>query len=203
MQKIEAGNYRPKYNYLNIFSDFLYRRSGFTLAAVFSVATVLYFFLVIAPLAGKIVAGSPGTIVLDARFGYSHTEAIHFLRLIGNPGLKTYLAMSGLWDNIYPLLYATSISLILSLIYRNITKPGTLIRRVNILPLAVMVIDWCENTLEVRLIEQYYESQTVNDTLAQVASSVTIIKWVLLSLIILVFITGLIILIVRRIRRAR
>ena len=60
-----------------------------------------------------------------------------------------------------------------------------------VVPLLAMVADWSENFIEIMMINNYLDSNTISQNLVSVGSGINMLKWVFLSLTYLIILVGI------------
>ena len=58
-------------------------------------------------------------------------------------------------------------------------------------PLLAMAADWAENFVEILMINDYFESNTISATLVSLGSGINMVKWILLTLTYVIIVIGI------------
>jgi hypothetical protein len=136
---------------LSKLSRLLYSRvRGWLILALF-VAFVV-FEAVTLPLI-KAVPGS-GIESLDAQFFYTPEKAFSTVAAYGDAGrfwIRIYLT----WDTVNPILYTLTFSLIISWIFQRSIRPGSILLKLNVLPVGAGLFDLLENICIISLLAVY------------------------------------------------
>ncbi len=120
--------------------------------------------------------------MLDLELFYSKENVIRNFNAIGSDGRSVYVLSSLILDTLYPILYT---SLILGA-YIKLFKSSELILYI---PLIAFSFDILENVQITRLILNF---PNVSETHVYLASMATSLKWIAISIAILVLIYGII-----------
>jgi len=122
----------------------------------------------------------PADKVLDLKFGYSVQEAYEAIGLLDFESRETY--RFGLWalDLPYMIIYGLLFSGLLYKIWKT--------QKVLILTLGVVLMDFFENLMVLRILKIY---PLENQLLATLASLFTTCKWLLVGLMVLTILYGL------------
>jgi hypothetical protein len=127
--------------------------------------------------------------VLDTHFYYTPDQVHQYFSRLGRPGRELYALSEVTLDLLYPLLYGTFLSLILSWLYTRLFPAGGHFRLLPLIPLAGVLADLGENLSLVVLLLAYPISLS---WLVYVANLYTLSKWFagLLSLFLILLGTG-------------
>jgi hypothetical protein len=134
-------------------------------------------------------AGSGGTGPIDLRFFYSPDEAYRMIESYGEDGRRNYALVESTVDIVYPLTYATLLSLILTFAYRRVAGPDHPLQQARLLPYGVMLVDFSENAGIVTMLLRYPARY---NALARLTSVFTLTKWLGFAVIIVLTLGGLI-----------
>jgi hypothetical protein len=161
------------------------------------VALELLMTAVVLPLAqARIQALSGGVGQLDLRFSYSPAEVYAALVAYGPAGRDFYVRVDLTADMAYPIIYSLFFSLTITYFLRRQGAVRPVLLRLALVPFAAMIADYLENACLVALLLSY---PARIDTLAQVSSLFTSIKWVLAAVsLALLIISGAAVVILRR-----
>ena len=119
--------------------------------------------------------------MIDLYFSYSSTEVFKSFYQMGEEGRYFYFYSTLILDTIYPILYT---SLILGA-YANLFKNQSYIL---LIPLLAFILDILEN-INISYMNLNY--LMLNETQVMVASNITSLKWIAISIMIFLLIYGL------------
>jgi hypothetical protein len=156
-------------------SNWLYRVSTGLIALISLVIFILFITLILPDQSSKLEmrigsAGSP-----DTSFIYSATELYHFAEVYGETGREAYVRARFSFDLIWPLVYTLFLSTSISWVLSRAFTPGSMWKRVNLVPILGLVFDYLENLSTSLVMLRYPDRTAVVDILAPVF---TLIKWV-------------------------
>jgi hypothetical protein len=154
-----------------------------SLATSSSVAFVLYSFLILEPV-GKCFMVEDGSNSLGLTFSYTLQMVQDFFELRTQNQLECYVDFLQIWDVMYAGIYAAMYCFWIMYFYHDR-------RAFLVVPVLAMVADWAENFVEIMLINNYLDSNTISETLVSVGSGLNMIKWVFFSLIYLILAVGI------------
>ncbi len=136
--------------------------------------------------------------LLDTRFGYSAEEAYREIGGYGSAGRQAYRQFIWTVDLAFPLMSAALYMLVISAALRNLLPAGSGWRRLNLLPLITMAMDYGENFSVDLLLARYPEEVA---WAAALASIFTRLKWLAVGLVSTVAVISLAAWAVNRLRR--
>lgn len=110
--------------------------------------------------------------ILDAETFYTAEQAYVRLASFGEQGRQTYQLVH-LGDMVYPAVLGAFMAITLSLLLRRITPQNSAWRKLNLLPIANMLMDYLENVL-LMVVVALFPAHT--DALAGAAGVVTLAK---------------------------
>lgn len=110
---------------------------------------------------------------LDTRLSYSTEEVKLLFDKLTEEGRNIYLFITGKIDMIYPLIYGLLFTLLLANLLKKLTRPGSKIILVSLLPLVGMLFDYLENVNIIRLLNSY---PTLSEEHVQWGEQVTRLK---------------------------
>ncbi len=132
------------------------------------------------------LAGQPlGPI--DLLIGYNPVRIERMIAAYGAEGRAIYARGELTTDLIYPIIYSLLFCVILSLLFRN--RPNALFRRVNLLPLVILLLDLLENACIVYLLGHY---PSTSITVASLCSLITNVKWAVSAIVVGLTLYGLV-----------
>ena len=154
-----------------------------SLATGSTVAFVLYSFFILEPV-GKCFMVKDGSNSLGLTFSYTLQMVQDFFEVRTQNQLECYVDFLQIWDVMYAVIYASMYCFWIMYFYHNR-------RALLVVPVLAMVADWAENFVEIILINNYLDSNTISETLVSVGSGLNMIKWVFFSLIYLILAVGI------------
>ena len=123
--------------------------------------------------------------ILDLQFNYTPERARAILSEYNEAGRDFAAKFSLIGDTLYPIVYTFLFLIMASWLFKSLAAYGFRIRYVHLLPLLVMIADYCENAGIITMLKAY---PGFSDTLVIITSFFTSLKWSLLVL--LAFILG-------------
>ena len=137
---------------------------------------------------------------LGTSLGFGQAEILAFLAERSNQQINAYISFNLIWDSLFALIYGVMYVFWVSLLFKPYSqKFGVL----NLLPFGQVVFDWLENFGLATLSKQYLADGTVSSTTAQFASITSTIKWGFSLLVYGVILVGIVMRIVRAVKRRR
>jgi hypothetical protein len=109
----------------------------------------------------------------DTRFAYSYAEILEVFNTLGSEGLGAWLLAHSL-DFIFPLTYSFSIAFAISMLVRRLFPEKGRLMKLNLLGLLGGLADYIENML---VASQALSYPNLSQTIIQVSSIVTTLKW--------------------------
>ena len=180
--------------------DLLYSVTGWRIFAV-AVIAYLVFGAYIMPhglmriqeLSGKKVE------VMDLQYTYTPERAREIISAYTDES-RAYAAQFNLIaDSAYPVVYTFLFLIMMAGLFRAISAYGWHAGYLHLLPLPVMLADYCENSCIIRMMHSY---PNFSDGLVRLSSACTTIKWSLLGLEVLLIIGALGILAYHRMKKS-
>jgi hypothetical protein len=172
---------------LSSFSVFLYRVASWKLLLLTVLLFALFPTYILKNLAARMNAAAGHEVgPIDLVFGYDPARVIRMVAAYGSEGRAIYAQGEMTADIAYPIVYTFMACVILSLLFRNRTYVP--FRAVNVLPVAILIIDLIENACIVFLLRAYPRSSVA---LASFCSAVTNLKWVVLFAVVGLILYGL------------
>jgi hypothetical protein len=130
-----------------------------------------------------------GKVSLDAQFFYTPETAFAAVASYGDAGRARMIWIHLIWDFIFPVLYTAFLSLFMSWLFQRGFKPGSKLRKLNVLAIAGGSFDLLENIGIVTMILVYPAQPAV---VAWLSTVFTMGKWSLGVVIILLLLIGLV-----------
>lgn len=171
-------------------------KMNWTMALVSTTAMILYAWLVMGNIGDQIQNRdlSKGAI-LDMKFGFTYQEALFTLSQLSDKGLKAYLRLLTIWDNIFPILYGWMYFTWLKIIFNKKATNTPALRWIYWFPLLPVIADWGQNFAIARMISEYSQSATLENANVHLASLISQLKWGLSYANYALLITGLFIIV--------
>ena len=116
---------------------------------------------------------------LDLYFSYSPDQAYEYLSGLGAKGRSAYARMELTTDLLFPVVYSLALIVALVMTARRALPPESRLQYLRFFPLLIVIADWCENLSLAAVIHAYPDQL---DAVVTAASLFTSLKWVLLSL---------------------
>jgi len=177
-------------------TDALYRITG---RNAFIIALMVYavFGLYVMPQGlAKIQALSGREVkVLDLQYAYTPVQARAWLSEYTDVSREYAARFDLVEDSVYPVVYTALFLVMISWLCRSLEMYGLRLRYLLLLPLAVMLIDYCENQGNAHMLRSY---PYFSDRVAVFTSALTTAKWTLVGIEGLVLIVGVCVLVYYR-----
>ena len=157
----------------------LYFAIGFTLAFFF------YLTFVLVPV-GSCFSVDVGSNSLGLSFSYTKEMVQNFFDSRTQEQLLCYSQFLEIWDAIFAFVYTLMYASWILYFFKNK-------RLFLIIPIFGMIADWVENYVELLMLETYFNSSSISETLVSLGSGINSFKWVLSSLTYLIILFGIII----------
>ena len=126
---------------------------------------------------------------LDTQFFYTPDRAYSILSSYNDNVRVLYRNFELTGDIITPILYTSFLSLFISWLFRKGFKPGSFMRKLNIVPFGAGISDILENCCIVTMLS-FYPARL--NAVAMVSTVFTMLKWSLVALSFLLVITGIV-----------
>jgi len=114
--------------------------------------------------------------ILDLQFDYSPAQAREYLALYSAESrniLKNFILTA---DTVYPLTYTFFFMMLMAWLYKGIPRKLRFTMHIHLLPLVILLLDYCENVGMTRILNRYPD---FSDELVQITSLCTTSKWVM------------------------
>lgn len=138
-------------------------------------------------------AGSP-----DTNLAYSADELVAAAAAYGADGRSDFVVARVTFDVVWPLVYAVTLCILLTVVLRAATRADSRWRLANLLPWAGLIADYLENAATSIVMLTYPD---VLRLAARIAPVLTFTKWLLVGASFVVLIVGAVAAVVRRVRR--
>lgn len=139
--------------------------------------------------------------LLGLKFAYDFSNVSDLFSTLDAESLRCYLRLLGIWDNLFPLLYASMYMAWLSIIFKKVKPFKRYI--LNLYPLLPALLDWVENFMEFRLVNTFLTGERIDIGMVEWASLITSIKWSASFLNYLLILTGLMIWMFKRYKKRK
>ena len=124
---------------------------------------------------------------IDLTFGINPERTLRMVADYGPAGRAYYATTEMTFDVVYPLIYSLLFAVVLTMLYRTAAAP--VLHRIQLLPVAALLLDLLENATIVTLLNTYPgQSQPV----AMVCEVVKLLKWVVAGLLLTLVLAGLV-----------
>ena len=127
-----------------------------------------------------------GANSLGLSFYYTKDMVQNFFELRTQEQLLCYSQFLQIWDAIFAFVYTLMYASWILYFFKNK-------RLFLIIPIFGMIADWAENYVELLMLETYFNSSSISETLVSLGSGINSFKWVLSSLTYLIILFGIII----------
>jgi hypothetical protein len=120
--------------------------------------------------------------------GYSPAEVNAFLAEY-SPEARAFAAnFNAIADTAYPIVYTIMLSVVLAWVYKSRIQVNSAYRYLLLLPLLMMVLDFLENFHIITMLQKY---PAIPEKVVIAGSMLTIAKWGMLGVIIIILLGGL------------
>jgi len=155
----------------------------------FAIGFTLVFFLYITFILGHVSSCftlDVGVNSLGLSFYYTKDMVQNFFEARTQEQLLCYRQFLQIWDAIFAFVYTLMYASWIKHFFKNK-------RLFLIIPILGMIADWAENYVELLMLETYFNSSSISETLVSLGSGINSFKWVLSSLTYLIILFGIII----------
>jgi len=142
-------------------------------------------------------AGQPVEI-LDLQFSYDTERVTEILSAYTERARTLAAIFNATADSFYPVIYTLLFVVTVSWIYKNVQGGMAYLKMLLVLPLLIMVVDYCENNYIITLLNNF---PNIHETTVNFASMFTSTKWCLVALQIGVILIGILLLIGQKVSR--
>ena len=196
----ESKNLSIKSGPLSRASRFFYTKSSLVTALLATSVFAGYLVFVLMGQGKAFEVANSSVRSLGTSFGFGQAEILSFLAERSNQQINAYINFNLIWDSLFALIYGVMYVFWVSLLFEPYSqKFGVL----NLLPFGQVVFDWFENFGLATLSKQYLADGTISSTTAQFASITSTIKWGFSLLVYGVILVGIVMRIVRAVKRRR
>jgi len=164
-------------------SESFFSRHALYLALGSTLAFIMYSVFVLDP-TGKCFRVEEGSNSLGLTFSYTLQMVQEFFDSRSSNQLDCYKEFLQIWDVIFAVIYTSMYCFWILYFFKN--------RRILlIIPILGMIADWTENITEILMINSYFESNSISETVVSVGSGLNMVKWIMLTLTYLIIFTGI------------
>jgi hypothetical protein len=179
-------------------SDLLKRMAKGWILLLFFVSFMLTTSLVFPWMSSTLQVPEEGVEKIDLQITYSPEKLYEIMEPYGEEGRKAYAISHLTSDVLFPIVYLFLFGTAISYTFQRAFPSESWVQRLNLVPFALLLVDFLENTILVILLLSF---PTRMIWLARLAGWVTGFKWVLSGISVLLPFIGLLLWIVRRIRK--
>jgi hypothetical protein len=129
--------------------------------------------------------------VIDLQLHYSVDKLYEMVEAYGEDGRRFYITFSTTGDVVYPIVYSSLFSLIITLLYRRAFLAQSIMHRLPLLVYLTLVFDLIENACIITVMVSLPNKLT---TIAQLSNMFTMAKWSMAGVSIILLLIGLIVL---------
>ena len=196
----ESKNPSIKSRPLSRASRFFYTKSSLVTALLATSVFAGYLIFLLMAQGKAFEVANSSVRSLGTSLGFGQAEILAFLAERSNQQINAYISFNLIWDSLFALIYGVMYVFWVSLLFKPYSqKFGVL----NLLPFGQVVFDWLENFGLATLSKQYLADGTISSTTAQFASITSTIKWGFSLLVYGVILVGIVMRIVRAVKRRR
>ena len=116
---------------------------------------------------------------LDLYFSYSPDQVYDYLDGLGEKGRSAYAKMELTTDLLFPVVYSLALTVALVMAARRVLPADSRLQYLRFFPFLIVIADWFENLGLAAVIHAYPDQR---DTIVIAASLFTSLKWVFLTL---------------------
>jgi hypothetical protein len=170
---LARGMMRMNWKLINDWRQYLISRKGIfiTFIIFLTVAAILQIGVI------KILNHS-GEMIIDMRFSYSTTDVRETLESMGEHSRGIYSYLNGI-DFIFPFTYMLFLFTAISVYLEKSLARETVVSKLALIPFIAGFFDLCENVCVSKILTDY---PTLNDDTVNLSSTLTMAKWIFLSI---------------------
>lgn len=132
-----------------------------------------------------------GAVPIDLQFAPKPAELYVMVEAYGDEGRKIYALFELTADVLYPIIYATFLAIVLTMLSRCLYGIESRVTILNLLPYGIVIMDYLENIGIVTLLMSYPEQY---ELVARVTGFFNAAKWSLVALTFAIIMIGLVLL---------
>ena len=155
-------------------SDWFYARSSGWIALVAVVIFLLFGMTVLPSQSALAETYSAKVGVPDTSLFYTPQDLYHMAEVYGAEGRQAYVRARFRFDLIFPLVYTFFLITSISWLFKRLPLKNDLHRRLNLLPIGAMLLDFLENISAANVIGSYPATKPICSYIAVIA---TPLKW--------------------------
>ena len=156
---------------------------------------ILYITLILSRVSGCFTL-EVGSNSLGLSFYYTKDMVQNFFELRTEEQLLCYSDFLKIWDAIFAVVYTFMYASWIAFLLKN--KSIFLI-----IPIFAMICDWVENYIEILMLEIYLKSKLIPDTFVSLGSGINSFKWIFSTLTYLLILLGIIIILIKFIKKPK
>ncbi|HEY60085.1 MAG TPA: hypothetical protein G4N92_05310 [Anaerolineae bacterium] len=168
-------------------SNWFFKISSGRVALAALVIFLLFTALVLPDQAAKLETATGIRESPDTSFIYSANDLYQMADAYGAEGRAAYIRARFSFDLVFPLVFTFFLVTAISWVYAHVFPTESAWRHANLVPLSGMVFDYLENLSASLVMLRYPQRTAVVDWLAPVF---TLIKWVFISVSVLLLVAG-------------
>ena len=188
----------PKPGLLISPSRFFYARSNLLAALLATAVFAGYLIFVLMGKGAAFEVANSSVRSLGTTLGFGQTEILAFLAERSEQMILAYINFNQVWDSLFALVYGVMYVIWVSVLFKPYSKRATIL---NLLPFGQVVFDWLENFALATLSNEYLAGGAISSTTAALASTFSTIKWVFSLLVYGVILVGIVMRVVRAIKK--
>ena len=174
---------------------YLNNNKTFSCALFFTLLFILYITLILSRVSGCFTI-EVGSNSLGLSFYYTKDMVQNFFDLRSQEQLLCYSKFLKIWDVIFAFVYTLMYASWIAFFIKN--------KRIFlIIPILAMICDWAENYIEILMLDIYLKSKLIPDTYVLLGSTTNSFKWILSTLTYFVILYGIIIVIIKYIKKPK
>ncbi len=159
-------------------SEFFYRKTSISAVLLSLALFILFLWLVLPAEAERSDEVLGSTASPDTSFYYTKSELYQIAEDYGFEGRMFYIDSRITFDIVWPFIYTIFLISGISWIANKIILEGSWVRKLNLVPIGALIMDFLENISNMIIMFRY---PTPTDLLASLAGIFTVLKWVLVG----------------------
>lgn len=165
-------------NNMQSISEFFYRKTSISAVLLSLALFILFLWLVLPAEAERSDEDLGSTASPDTSFYYTKSELYQIAEDYGFEGRMFYIDSRITFDIVWPFIYTIFLISGISWIANKIILEGSWVRKLNLVPIGALIMDFLENISNMIIMFRY---PTPTDLLASLAGVFTALKWVLVG----------------------
>jgi hypothetical protein len=164
---------------LNRMSDWFYQKSSGWLVIAGVLLFVVFSLTVLPAQSAQAAVYSAAVGTPDTSLFYSRQDLAHMAEVYGLDGRQAYVRARFSFDLVFPLIYTFFLITSISWVMKHLVAADSPWRRLNLLPLAAMLLDFLENICAAQVMASY---PTLRPAAASLAVIFTPLKWLMVGI---------------------